>query len=69
MIVKVQLPFAGHGMDMALVYTRDRKEFKKLVPITQSLRDKMGKDMLAFFTAHRENAELIIDNRLKDQGW
>lgn len=71
MIVKVQIPLAGsdpQAMSEAFVYNRDRS-IEAMLPITEELLVVMDGEYKAFFEAHMEGTNLLLDGPAPWQEW
>jgi len=71
MIVKVQIPLAGsdaQAMGEALIYNEGRT-IEALLPITDDLLEAMDGEPKAFFYAHMEGTNLLLDGPAPWQEW
>jgi hypothetical protein len=69
MIVKVQIPLATSGpISEALIYDESRT-IEALLPVTDDLLEAMDGQPKAFFYAHMEGTNLLIDGPAPWQEW
>ena len=69
MIVKVQLPLNTNEVEpLALIYTKTRS-FQAMVPVTKDIVDAMKGQPKAFFHAHTNGKNVILDKPAPWENW
>lgn len=68
-IVKIQLPLhTTEDQPLALIYTEDRS-LHIYAPVTDELKEAVGDDMRAFFSARIVGDQFEVIEKLEEQGW